>query len=91
MAKTPFWKQLDWSLLRRVLRIAAPFRSLLWISAFLTIMQGLMVGLQPYLIQQTLDVQVANRDVPGIARMSLILLALVLFQSDVLFAADGHE
>ncbi|MBU6324591.1 MAG: ABC transporter ATP-binding protein/permease [Bacteroidetes bacterium] len=85
MAKTPFWKQLDWSLLRRVLRIAAPFRSLLWISAFLTIMQGLMVGLQPYLIQQTLDVQVANRDVPGIARMSLILLALVLFQALITF------
>ncbi len=85
MPKTPFWKQLDWSLLRRVLRIAAPFRSLLWISALLTIVQGLLVGLQPYLIQQTLDVQVANRDISGIARMSLILLGLILFQAFITF------
>ena len=85
MPKTPFWKQLDWSLLRRVLRIATPFRSLLWISALLTIVQGLLVGLQPYLIQQTLDVQVANRDISGIARMSLILLGLILFQAFITF------
>lgn len=97
MSTTPFWKQLDWKLLGRVLRIASPFRSLLWISATLTILQGVMVGLQPYLIQQTLDVQVANRDVPGIARMSLLLLGLLLLQASTNFltsyftAKSGQE
>lgn len=85
MSKPPFWKQLDWKLLRRVLLIARPFRPLLRISAVLTILQGLLVGLQPYLIQQTLDVQVAGRDVNGIARMSLILLGLVLLQALITF------
>ncbi|MEN9510693.1 MAG: hypothetical protein RLZZ370_512, partial [Bacteroidota bacterium] len=85
MSKPPFWKQVDWKLLRRVLLIARPFRPLLRISAVLTILQGLLVGLQPYLIQQTLDVQVAGRDVSGIARMSLILLGLVLLQALVTF------
>ncbi|MFY7849227.1 MAG: ABC transporter ATP-binding protein, partial [Bacteroidia bacterium] len=63
--------RLDFGLLGRVLRIAAPHRRLLIFSAFLTVIQGFLVGFQPWLIQQTLDGYVAVGDIPGLNRMGL--------------------
>jgi len=83
----PTPKKLDFGLLGRVLAIARPYRSLLVLAAFLTVVQGLLVGVQPRLIQITLDREVAVGNLPGIARMSLILLALLLVQAGVTFMA----
>lgn len=79
--------RLDFGLLGRVLRIAAPHRRLLIFSAFLTVIQGFLVGFQPWLIQQTLDGYVAVGDIPGLNRMGLLLLALLLFQALITFLA----
>jgi ATP-binding cassette, subfamily B, multidrug efflux pump len=80
-------KKIDFGLLGRVLEIARPHRSLLLFSAFLTLLQGVLVGVQPRLIQITLDREVATGNMPGIARMSMILLALLLVQAAVTFMA----
>jgi ATP-binding cassette subfamily B protein len=79
--------RLDFGLLGRVLRIAAPHRRLLIFSAFLTVIQGFLVGFQPWLIQQTLDGYVAVGDIPGLNRMGLLLLTLLLVQAGITFLA----
>ena len=79
--------RLDFGLLGRVLRIAAPHRRLLIFAAFLTVIQGFLVGLQPRLIQQTLDGYVAVGDIPGLNRMGLLLLTLLLVQAVITFLA----
>jgi ATP-binding cassette, subfamily B, multidrug efflux pump len=74
---------IDWSVLRRLMRFVTPYRGRFIILVILTLAIGLLTPLRPLLVQWTLDRDVANGDYPGMVRMMLFLLALLVIQSAV--------
>ena len=81
---TPKDKQsLDWHLLIRLLRLAAPYRKLLLLSALLAIVLAPLNTLQPYLINVIVDKYIIIPKPEGLAGMC-ILFAVVLITTGIL-------
>ena len=81
---TPKDKQsLDWHLLIRLLRLAAPYRKLLLLSALLAIVLAPLNTLQPYLINVIVDKYIIIPKPEGLTGMC-ILFAVVLITTGIL-------
>lgn len=81
---TPKDKQsLDWHLLIRLLRLAAPYRKLLLLSALLAIILAPLNTLQPYLINVIVDKYIIIPKPEGLAGMCF-LFAIVLITTGIL-------
>jgi ATP-binding cassette, subfamily B, multidrug efflux pump len=76
----------DLSLLFKIIRLASPYKSLYFLAIFTTIIVAVIGPVRPYLIQLTLDEHVAVGDVPGLVRMTKILIAFLLTQTLIQFA-----
>ncbi len=72
---------LEWTLLRRVLALALPFRALLIAAVFLALLLALLSPLRPYLVQLTIDQHILAGDYAGLVRMSLLLLGMLLLEA----------
>jgi ATP-binding cassette, subfamily B, multidrug efflux pump len=72
---------IDWSVLRRLMRFVTPYRWRFISVIALTLLLGILTPLRPYLIQYTLDHDVAQGDYQAMVNMMIILLALLVFQS----------
>lgn len=74
---------MDFGILRRLFEFARPYMKQFYLLVFLTIFMALVVPLRPYLIQLTIDNQIASGDYHGMVNMIIILVVLLVVQSVV--------
>lgn len=70
-------KAFDWVVLRRVLRFASPYRSLLFSAGLLSVALGAVTTARPYLVQVAVDFAVEDGDL-SMLRWSIAALMLTL-------------
>jgi len=73
--------KIDFYLLRRVLRLAKPYKGIFITAAVLTVLLAPLATLRPYLIQVMVDEYIFNYDIPGLQWMVLILVGVLLLES----------
>jgi ATP-binding cassette subfamily B protein len=76
-------KIVDWQIIKRLIQFVMPYKWQFLFLIFLTTLSAALVPLRPYLIQYTIDNNVANNDYPGLVDMILILVGLLFFQAIV--------
>ncbi len=69
--------KIDWEVLKRILALATPYRSLFILVGVLAIVIAPVSAVRPYLINLIVDDHIFNNDIPGLIRMSLIYVVLV--------------
>lgn len=75
----------DVRLIGRIIRLAKPYRTQLGFAILLTFFLTLLAPLRPVLVQRTIDIHIANKDVDGVILFSGFILAHIVFQTLVLF------
>ncbi len=73
----------DLGILRRLFSFATPYIKQFYLLVFLTITLALLVPARPFLIQRTIDQDIANGDLNGLVNMIIILVVLLFTQSIV--------
>ncbi|MFY0689009.1 MAG: ABC transporter ATP-binding protein [Cyclobacteriaceae bacterium] len=73
----------DFNVLKRLFSFAIPYKKQFWFLVFLTIAMAALVPLRPYLIQMTIDNQIANGDYQGLISMITLLITLLVAQAIV--------
>jgi ATP-binding cassette, subfamily B, multidrug efflux pump len=72
---------IDWSVLSRLMRFVMPYRGRFVTVLVLTVVLGVLSPARPYLIQYTLDNDVAVGNYQGMVNMMIFLLALLVLHS----------
>lgn len=72
---------IDFKVLRRIMDFVAPYRTRFWMVVMLTVLLGILGPLRPFLIQYTLDNDVAAGDYQGLINIMILLTALLAVQS----------
>ncbi len=75
----------NWSLFSRIAGLAGPYKSKFVLAIGLTVSMAILGPLRPFLIQYTLDNQVANADVNGLWMMSALILGTLLIHTAIQF------
>jgi ATP-binding cassette subfamily B multidrug efflux pump len=75
----------DVALLRRVFQYAAPYRKKFYLSVVLAILLALITPIRPMLIQQTVNVYIANSMAEMLVRITLLQMGLILFETAMRF------
>jgi len=70
--------KMDWTLLKRVVKQAKPFRGLFYFCLVLAILLGPLNVMRPYLINIMVDDYILKSDIAGLTRMSMIFIGVVL-------------
>ena len=73
----------DFSILKRLFAFARPYLKEFYFLVFLTIALAILVTCRPYLIQLTIDEDIANGDLKGLTNMIIVLVVLLVFQAIV--------
>lgn len=68
----------DWEILKRILKLARPYKRLFVGVGILAIVIAPISAIRPYLINIIVDDHIFNNDIPGLVRMSLVFVAVVL-------------
>ncbi len=71
----------DLKVLKRLFVFAKPYKGLFYFLVFLTVALSIVGPVRPILIQQAIDVNVAQGDYPGLVNMILILISLLVLQA----------
>lgn len=74
-------KIIDWNVLKRLLQFIKPYKTQFLFLVFLTVLSAAIVPVRPYLIQLTIDNDIARGDYQGLVRMIWILIGLLVFQA----------
>jgi ATP-binding cassette subfamily B protein len=74
----PEHKKLDRGLLARLWGYLRPYRRWVWASLAISLAMTALKVAQPWLVQRIIDTKIATRDVPGVMRMTALLLAIIL-------------
>ena len=80
-SKTVTGKIVDWNVLKRLFKFIAPYKWHFALLIFLTTVSAALVPLRPYLIQYTIDNDVAVGDYAGLVKMMYVLLGLLFIQA----------
>ena len=75
------FKSFNTGLLSRIMQLAMPERFTFYTAIFLTIVQGFIAAIQPWLYQQTIDNAIMTADVNALGRWCLFILSALLIQS----------
>jgi len=70
----------DWNTLKRVIRLAIPFKWLFAWTFFLGIAVSIITPIRPYLIQLTVDNNIIKQHGKGLTMMSLLLIGTLLIE-----------
>lgn len=68
---------IDWSVLAKLMRFVSPYKGRFAVVIALTVLLGLLTPMRPYLVQYTLDHDVARGDYAGMVNMMILLLVLL--------------
>ncbi len=74
-------KVVDWNVLKRLMQFIKPYKLQFLALVALTLLTAIVVPFRPYIIQLTLDNEIANGDYQGLLKMIIILLGLLVFQA----------
>jgi ATP-binding cassette subfamily B protein len=74
---------IDWSVLNKLMKFVLPYRGRFVVVIILTVLLGLLAPTRPFLIQYTLDNNVALGDYDGMVTMMIILGGLLLVNAIV--------
>ena len=74
-------KIVDWNILKRLMQFVKPYKWRFLALILLTTLSAALVPLRPYIIQYTIDHDVATGDYRGLVEMIYLLIALLLFQA----------
>jgi ATP-binding cassette subfamily B protein len=80
MSGTQQSKKFNAPLLRRILSLANPYRLIFITATLLAISLAPLSSARPYLIQQMVDNHIFSFDVPGMTRMVILLIGLLLLE-----------
>lgn len=80
MPNTKLHKDGDWNTLKRVIRLAFPYKWLFIWTFFLGIAVSIITPLRPYLIQLTVDENIIKQHGKGLETMCLILVATLIIE-----------
>jgi ATP-binding cassette subfamily B multidrug efflux pump len=80
-SKTGTGKIVDWNVLKRLFQFISPYKWQFAFLIFLTTLSAALVPLRPYLIQYTIDNDVAKGDYQGLVNMMYWLIGLLAFQA----------
>lgn len=75
---TTIKKGSDWQTLKRVVKLAMPYKNLFFLSLSLGILVSIVTPLRPYIIQLTVDNNIIQQHGKGLEVMGLILLLTLL-------------
>ena len=77
---------IDWSVLKRLMKFVTPYRGSFYGLIILTLLLGVLTPLRPFLIQYTIDNDVAFGDYAGMVNIMLVLPVLLVVHSIVQYA-----
>lgn len=77
---------IDWSVLKRLMKFVTPYRGSFYGLIILTLLLGLLTPLRPFLIQYTIDNDVAFGDYAGMVNIIMVLVVLLIVHSLVQYA-----
>lgn len=77
---------IDWSVLTRLMRFVSPYRGRFIAVVILTVVLGVLTPTRPYLVQYTLDNDVAQGDYAGMLNMMIVLLMILVVHSIAQYA-----
>jgi len=76
---------LDFKIIARIIRLAKPYRKLLWAAIALTLVLTVLAPIRPILVQYTIDNYIAGKDPDGIFTFTMLILVHILLHSTILF------
>ncbi|MEM9857571.1 MAG: ABC transporter ATP-binding protein [Bacteroidota bacterium] len=76
----------DFKVLKRLLKFVKPYQGRFYLLIFLTVTLGVLAPLRPFLIQLTIDNEVAAGDYHGLINMIILLVGLLFLQSLVQYS-----
>jgi ATP-binding cassette subfamily B protein len=76
-------KQVDWTIFVRLIGLAKPYRAVLIASCFLAVALAPLATVKPWLINRIVDDYISLGDMPGLLRMTLIFVAVLLLHGVV--------
>lgn len=74
-------KAVDSKLVRRLYQFLRPYKWFLLVALILTLLSSFLGPLRPYLIQLAVDDYIAPGDIPGLGRIALIFLGVLILES----------
>ncbi len=74
-------KKFDIYLLRRLLKLAMPYRSIFFLAAALAVILAPIAIARPYLIQRMVDDYIFQADIAGMSRLAMIIIGLLIFEA----------
>ena len=80
MSQTQQKKKFNFPLFSRIMSLANPYQLTFATAAFLAIVLAPLSSARPYLIQQMVDEHIFKFDVPGMTRMVMILIGLLILE-----------
>lgn len=78
-------KKLNFSLLRKVLALAIPYKKNFAVAALLTLVMAPLAPFRSHLIQKMVDEHIAISDLTGLTWLALIVFALLLLEAILLY------
>jgi len=79
-------KIVDFKVLKRLVGFIKPYQSQFYFLVVLTIVTAILGPIRPWIIQLTIDNHIAIGDYEGLAKMTLILLVLLVLHAGVQYA-----
>lgn len=76
----------DFRVLKRLFRFAMPYLRQFWILVALTLALAILTPARPFLIQKTIDNELATGDYQGLVNMILILVGLLILQAIIQYS-----
>lgn len=74
-------KNIDYELLKRVLKLAKPHKALFWSALFFSLSLAVISSFRPKLVQITIDTAISNYDYNFLLLMSLGILGVVVLEA----------
>lgn len=74
-------KAFDWNILKRIFVFVKPYKKYFYFTVFVALILSALSPLRPWLTQQALDNYIAKGDMPGLLRITLIMLGVLLTQT----------
>ena len=79
-------KIVDWNIIKRLIQFIGPYRGRFILLVFLTTLFAALIPLRPYLIQLTIDNEVAEGDFQGLLYMIYLIIGLLGIQAIVQYS-----
>lgn len=77
---TPPPSYADWDLAKRIIKLAAPYKSIFILSGSLSIILAPIAILRPYLVQRTVDESILTNNGEGLLFMVMLLFGVLVLQ-----------